>query len=31
MPALLGRTMQAADYEPSAPPVFVMRYKTWVN
>ena len=28
---LLGRTMQAADYEPGAPPVFVMRYKTWVN
>jgi putative ABC transport system permease protein len=31
MPALLGRIMQAADYEPGAPPVFVMRYKTWVN
>jgi putative ABC transport system permease protein len=31
MPALLGRTMQASDYEPGAPPVFVMRYKTWVN
>ena len=31
MPALLGRVMQAADYEPGAPPVFVMRYKTWVN
>jgi predicted permease len=31
MPALLGRVMQAGDYEPGAPPVFVMRYKTWVN
>lgn len=31
MPALLGRTMQPADYEPGAPPVFVMRYQTWVN
>jgi len=31
LPPLLGRTMQAADYEPGAPPVFVMRYKTWVN
>jgi putative ABC transport system permease protein len=31
VPALLGRVMQPADYEPGAPPVFVMRYKTWVN
>jgi putative ABC transport system permease protein len=31
MPPLLGRTMQPADYEPNAPPVFVLRYKTWVN
>ncbi|MGA2426934.1 MAG: ABC transporter permease [Candidatus Acidiferrum sp.] len=31
MPPLLGRAMQPADYEPGAPPVFVMRYKTWVN
>jgi len=30
MPALLGRVMQPADYEPGAPPVFVLRYKTWV-
>ena len=30
MPALLGRTMQPADYEPGAPPVFVLRYKVWV-
>ena len=31
MPALVGRVMQPADYEPGATPVFVMRYKTWVN
>ncbi len=31
VPALLGRVLQPADYEPGAPPVFVMRYKTWVN
>ena len=31
MPALLGRVMQPADYEPGAPPVFVLRYKTWVG
>jgi len=31
MPALLGRAAQPADYEPGAPPVFVMRYKTWVT
>src|SRR6202171_62958 len=30
MPAYLGRVAQPADYEPGAPPVFVMRYKTWV-
>jgi len=29
MPALYGRVLQTADYEPSAPPVFVLRYKTW--
>ena len=28
---LLGRAMLPADYEPAAPPVFVLRYKTWVN
>ena len=28
---LLGRAMQPADYEPGSPPVFVLRYKTWVN
>src|SRR4029077_10505121 len=31
MPALLGRVMQPADYEPGAPPVFVLRYKVWVS
>src|SRR5437870_1458103 len=31
MPPLLGRVMQPADYEPGAPPVFVLRYKTWVT
>src|SRR5262249_55569636 len=31
VPPLLGRVMQPPDYEPGAPPVFVMRYKTWVN
>jgi predicted permease len=31
MPALLGRVAQPADYEPGAPPVFVLRYKTWVT
>src|SRR5438477_342312 len=31
MPALLGRVMQPVDYEPGAPPVFVLRYKTWVK
>jgi putative ABC transport system permease protein len=31
MPALYGRVMQPADYQPGAPPVFVMRYKTWME
>src|SRR5438309_3915860 len=31
LPALLGRVMQPADYEQGAPPVFVLRYKTWVE
>jgi len=29
MPALYGRVLTPADYKPGAPPVFVMRYKTW--
>jgi predicted permease len=31
MPTQMGRVMQPADYEPGAPPVFVLRYKTWVK
>jgi len=31
MPALLGRVARPADYEPGAPPVFVLRYKTWIT
>ena len=31
MPALHGRVLQPSDYEPGAPPVFVMRYKTWME
>jgi putative ABC transport system permease protein len=31
MPALLGRAMEPADYEPDAPPVFVMRHKVWLS
>jgi predicted permease len=29
MSALHGRVLQPSDYEPGAPPVFVLRYKTW--
>lgn len=29
LPALHGRVLQPSDYEPGAPPVFVMRYKAW--
>jgi putative ABC transport system permease protein len=31
MSPLLGRVMQPTDYEPGAPPVFVLRYKTWLK
>jgi putative ABC transport system permease protein len=31
IPALYGRVMQPADYQPGAPPVFVMRHKTWME
>jgi hypothetical protein len=31
MPALHGRVMQPGDYESGAPPVFVMRHKTWMT
>src|SRR5262249_10627461 len=29
MPALLGRGLEPPDFQPDAPPVFVLRYKTW--
>jgi hypothetical protein len=29
--ALHGRVLQPGDYEPGAPPVFVMRHKTWME
>ena len=28
---LLGRSLEPADYQPGAPPVFVLRYSTWTN
>ena len=28
---LLGRGLEPADYQPGAPPVFVLRYATWVS
>ena len=28
---LLGRGLEPADYQPGAPPVFVLRYATWIN
>ena len=31
MPALLGRVAQPADYGQGAPPIFILRYKTWVK
>jgi putative ABC transport system permease protein len=31
LPALHGRTLQPRDYEPGAPPVFVMRHKAWIE
>jgi putative ABC transport system permease protein len=31
MPALYGRVLQPADYRADAPPVFVLRYKTWMQ
>src|SRR3984893_11027782 len=27
----LGRSLEAADYQPGAPPVFVLRHATWVG
>jgi predicted permease len=31
VPPLLGRGLEPADYQPGAPPVFVLRYLTWTN
>ena len=31
MPALHGRVLQPTDYQPGAPPVFVLRHKTWIE
>jgi putative ABC transport system permease protein len=31
MPALHGRVLQPADYEPGASPAFVMGYKAWIE
>ena len=31
MPARYGRVLQPEDYQPGAPPVFVMRHKTWLE
>jgi predicted permease len=31
MPAWHGRVARPSDYEPGAPPVFVLRYKTWME
>ena len=28
---LLGRGLEPADYQPGAPPVFVLRYATWIG
>ena len=29
VPALIGRSLEDADYRPGAPPVFVLRYSAW--
>jgi putative ABC transport system permease protein len=31
LPALHGRVLRPSDYEPGAPPVCVMRHKTWIE
>jgi len=31
IPPFLGRSLEAYDYDSAAPPVFVMRYKTWMT
>ena len=31
VPPLLGRAAQPADYQPGAPPIFILRHKTWMS
>jgi len=31
VPPFLGRSLEAADYQPGAPPVFVLRHAAWVG
>ena len=31
VPPLVGRPVEDADYQPGAPPVFVLRYNTWLT
>lgn len=31
IPPSLGRSLERYDYDPAAPPVFVMRHKTWIT
>jgi putative ABC transport system permease protein len=31
VPPFLGRSLEAADYQPGAPPVFVVRHAAWVG
>jgi putative ABC transport system permease protein len=31
MPAYLGRTLEPGDFEPGAPPVFVLRHLMWIS
>lgn len=31
VPTFLGRSLEDADYQSGAPPVFVMRYRTWLQ
>jgi putative ABC transport system permease protein len=31
VPPFLGRSLEAADYQPGAPPVFVLRHAAWIG
>jgi len=31
VPAFLGRALEPSDFQPGAPPAFVLRYATWVS